>query len=290
MRITALLLTLTIAVSACIPSGPETTTESTNSGDNAVNDSVDYVAYTELLKTYVDDNGLVNYAELQKNRAPLDAFVASFAQLSTESFNAWSDDAKIAFWFNAYNAITLQAIIDNYPIKKGGLIKGLRFPDNSIRQIDGVWDKMTTRIMDRDLTLDNIEHDILRVEYDEPRLHAALVCAAISCPPLRQEAYTAARLDEQLSDQSMRFVSSDKGLRIDPDKKKVFLSKILDWYGDDFVRMYNTAETISGHGKKVNAILDYARTYTYASAADYIAGEKYDVEYLDYDWTLNEQQ
>lgn len=286
MRIATLLFSLSLLCTACTPSGSSSTSSADGVGSS---DAVDHAPYTKLLKAYVDDKGLVNYAELQKNRAPLDAFIASFAQLDPTAFDDWSDESKIAFWINAYNAITLKYIIDHYPIKKGGIIKGLRFPDNSIRQIDGVWTKLTTRIMDRDLTLDAIEHEILRKEFREPRIHAALVCAAKSCPPLRQEAFTAARLEEQLSDQSTRFMSSDKGIKIDPDNEKLYLTSILDWFKDDFVDQYNASETISGHGKKVNATLDYTRMYTYAKAADYIQNADYDVDYLDYDWSLNEQ-
>lgn len=292
MRLTAVLIALTLLCAACIPSsndsGPATGAKS--SEGSSVNANLDYGAYTKLLTTYVDDDGLVNYEELQKNRAPLDAFVTSFAQVQPATYETWSKETKIAFWINAYNAITLKAIIDNYPIKKGGLIKGIRYPDNSIRQIDGVWDKMTTRILNKDLTLDAIEHDILRKQFEEPRIHAALVCAAMSCPPLRREAFSAAKLEEQLTDQSIRFMSRDNSLRIDPDNKKVYLSEILDWFEDDFVGHYNTGDTIKGHGKKVNAALDYARAHTYATAAEYIANEKYDVAYIDYDWSLNEQK
>mgnify|MGYP001823553073 CR=1 FL=1 len=156
--------------------------------------------YASVLEEYVDVNGMVDYAGLQANREPLDAYIRSLAQPDTDG---WSEQEWIAFWINAYNARTLQVVIDHYPIENTRWLQ----PKDGIRQISGAWDKLTAPILEKDRTLDEIEHDILRKEYNEPRIHMALVCAARSCPKLRNEPYVGEMLDEQLADQSRDFLS-----------------------------------------------------------------------------------
>jgi hypothetical protein len=246
-------------------------------------------AVDALFHEYVDERGRVAYRRLKEDRAPLDGFVASLGTLDAAAIAGWPDAARVAFWINAYNAITLQRILDRYPITRGGIVAGLRFPENSIRQIDGVWDKMTTTIAGREMTLDHIEHEILRKEFREPRVHAALVCAAKGCPPLRSEAYTAEKLAAQLDDQSRRFLASPNRFKIDREKKIVRLSPILKWYGGDFAGVYNAANAIKGHSTDENAVLEYASRYVGPDDAKFLLGESYRVEFMDYDWSLNEQ-
>lgn len=248
-----------------------------------------YEIYDAVLQAYVDDQGLVDYQSLHANRSDLDAFNASMARLSPKEFEAWPEQERLAFWINAYNAITLERIIDHYPIKKGGVIAGFRYPHNSIRQIPGVWKKLTNTVMGEEITLDSIEHDMLRAKFKEPRIHVALVCAALSCPPLRNEAFVAGRLDEQLDDQSRRFLSNDTRFRIDRAKKRVYLSAILDWFGKDFAGIYNTGGKIAAHSKTEGAALEYASRYVSDEDVQFILSENYSVTFLDYDWTLNER-
>lgn len=248
-----------------------------------------YEAYDALLRDYVDERGLVDYPSLQAKRSDLDGFIRSMATLSRKAFEAWTEAERLAFWINAYNAITLERIIDHYPIKKGGLIAGLRYPANSIRQIPGVWKKLANTIMGEEITLEGIEHDILRVQFREPRIHAAIVCAALSCPPLRNEAFRAERLEEQLDDQSRKFLAKETRFRIDLEKKRVYLSSILDWFGEDFVGVYNTDGELTKHGKTKGAALEYVSRHVSDEDAQFLLSSGYSVSFLDYDWTLNEQ-
>ncbi|MHC4703653.1 MAG: DUF547 domain-containing protein, partial [Planctomycetota bacterium] len=148
----------------------------------------DYSDYDSVLKAFVNDKAMVNYAGLKAKRRQLDEFAASMGKLTSEAYENWNDKDKVAFWLNAYNALTLKAIIDNYPIKSS-FFRSRVYPKNSIRQIPGVWKKMTFKVMGKDLTLNHIEHEILRKKFDEPRIHMAMVCAAMGCPPLRYEPY-----------------------------------------------------------------------------------------------------
>ena len=270
-------------------SAREAVVNETTSSEARQKNGFNYETYDAVLEAYVDDHGLVDYRSLQANRSDLDAFNGSMARLSRKEFDAWTEQERLAFWINAYNSITLERIIDHYPIKKGGLIARFRYPANSIQQIPGVWKELTNTVMGEEITLESIEHDILRVKFREPRIHAAIVCAALSCPPLRNKAFVAERLDEQLDDQSRRFLSKDSRFRIDRAKKRVYLSSILDWFGKDFVGIYNTGGKLSAHSKTEDAALEYVRRYVSDEDAQFILSDNYSVAFLDYDWTLNEK-
>lgn len=275
-------------VSGAAPRG-ETVVSETAGIEAGQESGFGYEIYDAMLRTYVDDDGLVDYRSLKANRSDLDAFNASLARLSRKEFEAWPEQERLAFWINAYNAITLERIIDHYPIKKGGVIAGLRYPANSIRQIPGVWKELTNTVMGEAITLESIEHDVLRVKFKEPRIHAAIVCAALSCPPLRNEAFVAGRLDEQLDDQSRRFLSKNSRFRIDRAKRRVHLSPILDWFGKDFAGIYNTGGEVVAHGKTKGAALEYVSRYVNDEDAQFILSDSYSVAFLDYDWTLNDK-
>ena len=251
--------------------------------------TLDYAAYSRVLAKYVDDSGMVAYGALKTDRGELDAFSKSLGDLSPQVFEKWSEPEKIAFWINAYNALTLKAIVDHYPIEPS-FVASLRFPKNSIRQISGVWDKLHFKVMGRDMTLDEIEHSRLRRNFNEPRIHVALVCAAMGCPSLRNEPFTGARLDEQLGDQTSRFLGNQSKFRIDRSDGNVYLSSIFSWFGDDFVRTYGADKNFAGHKDAERAVLNYISGHLKASDAEYLRSGDYDIEYLDYDWTLNEQR
>lgn len=257
-------------------------------GPAAEKEELDYSGYAEILKTYVDDNGMVNYRGLKANRTKLDRFIAGLGSLSPAAYQKWSTTERIAFWINAYNAITLRAIIDHYPIKASGL-GALRYPKNSIRQIPGVWKKLTFRVKGEKWTLDRIEHTALRGWYNEPRIHMALVCAAISCPPLQNEPFYAAKLDAQFDAQTRRFLAQPKNFRIDRKNKTVYLSSIFKWFGNDFIKTYGTKKSFAKQNKSQKAVLNYLAEFLDRSDAKYLRTKKYKVKYLKYDWSLNKQ-
>ncbi len=236
---------------------------------------------------YVDHDGMVNYKALKGQRDRLDSFCRLIANLDRQKFDKWTRNDKVAFWINAYNALTLKAIIDNYPIK-ARLFKSLTYPKNSIRQIPGVWDKRQFLVMGQKMTLDQVEHRILREQFKEPRIHVALVCAARSCPPLRSVPYVSKKLDQQFDDQARKFLSQPTNFRVDKKAKKVYLSKIFQWFGKDFVTIYKPAQGFTGHGEAQRSVLNFVSKYLSAGDAEYLRTGKYKVLYLDYDWTLNE--
>jgi hypothetical protein len=145
-------------------------------------------AFDHQCRTYASvlDGSLVGsrvgYGRLASDRVALDAAVDELAAVSREAFDAWSRAHQLVYWINAYNVLTLRVIVDHYPIRGSWLSL---YPRSSIRQIDGVWDAITWQAGGRRVTLDQIEHDILRPTFAEPLVHFAINCAALSCPPLR---------------------------------------------------------------------------------------------------------
>ncbi len=252
----------------------------------------DYSDYRKVLRDNVDELGRVNYRKLKALHHDLDHFLESISELQYEVYEKWNDDEKIAFWINCYNAITLKAVIDHYPIKSSWLTV-FRYRKKSVRHITGMWNKLKFPVLGKDMTLDNIEHDVLRKNFKEARIHMSLVCAARGCPQLRNEPYTGIMLDSQLNDQSDKFVNNWWKVQVIPDKKLVRLSAIFKWNSNDFLdkyRLASTANTDLGHFKQDRiAVLNFISQYLNKAEAEYILSGKYRVEFIMYDWTINEK-
>jgi len=231
-----------------------------------------YPGWNQMLNKFVQNNG-VNYSALKQDQAQLDAFLESIASLQRKEYENWNKEQQIAFWVNAYNAITLKVIIDHYPLKRRGLT-GLAFPSNSIRQIPGVWDKISHRVLEKETTLNEIEHEILRKQFQDPRIHFALVCASIGCPVLRDEPFQADLLDDQLDEQIRQFLATPEKFRYDKAKNTLYLSPIFKWFKKDF--------------EQTDGIVQFIKKYVPENVASTIS-EKSKIEWLDYDWSLNER-
>lgn len=236
----------------------------------------DYASYGKALTAYVDAQGSVGYRGLKAQPQDLEAFLQSIAQLSPADYQGRTNDEKIAFWINAYNALTLKAIIDRYPVK-------------SIREIDGIWKKVQFTVMGKAMTLDAIEHEVLRAQFKEPRIHAALVCAAKSCPPLRNEPYHGSTLNDQLEDQMRKFLSRPTSFNVDPKANTVFLSEVFKWFGEDFVRVSGSEIAIPGLDDKESAVMKIVIRYVRPEIGDSLLRGGYRIEHLPYDWSLNER-
>ena len=236
---------------------------------------LNYEAYALVLRTYVNSNGLVNYSALQANPQQLKDFVAAIGAVSPNTYAAWSDKEKIAFLINAYNAITLESIIKEQPLKK------------RIKDIFGVWNVKSHPVVGEPTTLDALEHQILRKKFNEPRIHAALVCAALSCPPLRQEPYTGEKLGAQLDDQVSKWLST-QGLQIDRAQNRVSISSIFKWFGEDWQKQYSADDKFVGSAKE-RAALNFISNYVSPQDREYLAQGNYKLDYLNYDWSLNRQ-
>lgn len=249
-----------------------------------------YAAYNALLSRYVSE-GKVNYKGFIESRSELETFLQSMGAVDPEELETWSEQEKLAFWINAYNAFTIKAIIDNYPIKRSFSLIGIFYaPSNSILQIKGVWDKLQYRVAGRLITLGDIEHEILRKDFNEPRIHMAIVCASISCPDLVNEAYTGDKIEEQLKEASVRFVNNpDKGAFVDKEDGRVKVSRIFKWFGEDFTKNYGKPVRFRDESLVNNSVLNFVSEYL---VSDNQKGFKdkgdFKFGYLKYDWNLND--
>lgn len=224
---------------------------------------VDHGAYDKLLKKYVNDQGLVNYKGFKADQPALTQYLALLSK--TPPAASWPKADQMAYWINAYNAYTIQLILTHYPVKS---IKDI----GSSVQIPFVttpWAAKFFTIGGTKMSLDNIEHGTLRKHYHDPRIHFALVCAALSCPRLRNEAYTSAQLDRQLDDQGRNFLNNPAKNK--PGKTTAQLSKYFDWYKGDW----------NANGQSVVAWVNKYSTTQLALDAQ--------ISFLDYNWKLNEQ-
>jgi hypothetical protein len=187
---------------------------------------VDHSAFDALLHAHVTAEGRVDYDAFARSRE----FRSYLDRLAQASLEGQGEKDRLAFWTNAYNAYTIEQVNAH----------GERVSIRNIRTslggapIEGPWSEKMARAAGRTLTLDEVEREVIRKEFHEPRIHFALVCAAVSCPPLRREAYTGARLDEQLDAQARAFLASPERNRVDAASRTVFLSPVFGWYREDF--------------------------------------------------------
>ncbi len=232
-------------------------------------------AWDKLLQKHVNDKGLVDYdALIEKDRKALESYLNDLGHVSRRQYKAWTRNQKLAYLINAYNAYTIKAIIDHYPIQPSGLAR-FRFPKNSIRQIPGVWDKLKFAVAGEKMTLNEMEHEEMRAKLKEPRIHFAIVCASIGCPLLRNHAFTAENLDTELDRAAKAFMRNPDKVRIDRDDKELHLSRIFKWFGEDF--------------EKAGGVAAFVARYLPDSDAAYVKPNDLDIEWLDYDWSLNAQ-
>lgn len=241
--------------------------------------------FSAELKKYVVD-GLVNYTDWKKDRQGLDDYLAALSKVSKEDYEKLSKDEKIIFWINGYNAFTIKLVLDNYPIK------GTKdyYPANSIRQIDGFWENNSIELAGRKVTLESMEHDVLRRDFLEPRVHFAVVPAAKGCARLRDKAYSTADLNESLNAVTLEFLSNPKNVRVDTDKNLIYVSQLFKWFPLDFAN-------VVGLGKRFPPPTDdeIVAAYVLMKAPSAVQlnispenAKKYRVVYQEYDWSLND--
>ena len=242
----------------------------------------------DVLSTYVNDKGLVDYKTLRRKRLSLVDVLGEFAALDPNSYASWSEADRLAFWINAHNMCTLKAVIDNYPIEPSRF-KVIFYPPNSIMQISGFWEKADYRIMGENYSLNEIENKIIRAQFAEPRVCFALSYASLGCAPLRREPYYGKNLDKQLDDQAKIFLDSDKGMKIDRDGSVVDLSAIFQWYSKEFIAKYPPAKEFIDKDSAEAAVLTYVSTQIPKKDSDWLLRKIFTVRYMRYDWMLNEQ-
>lgn len=232
------------------------------------------------VKTFNNGNAsAVDYTALKAEQAALKAYLGTLSAVSEAEYGKWSKPQRLAFLINAYNAFTVELIVTKYPDLE------------SIKDLGSVfsspWKKKFFTLLGQERHLDDIEHGLIRAPgaFDDPRIHAGVVCASIGCPMLRPEAFTAEKLDAQLDDGMKRFLADGTRNRYDAASGRLQVSKIFDWYGKDFEKGHKGYDslktTFARHAAQLAA--------TPEAQAKVRAGD-YKLEFLDYDWKLNDSR
>lgn len=231
-------------------------------------ETVDHSAWNRLLTSYVSVDGAeihrVDYRSFTAgDRSGLAAYIASLEAIDPSTLD---QHEQLAFWINLYNAQTVELILDNYPV-------------DSIRDISsglfslGPWDQELVTVAGRKLSLNDIEHGIIRPVYRDPRIHYALNCAAVSCPNLAPKAYTGDTLEAVLTAAEVAFVNDPRGVRIDGDR--LILSSIYNWFREDF-------------GASEADVIARLKKFAKGDTAEALAN-RIKVDSFEYDWALNEK-
>lgn len=214
----------------------------------------DHADWDAVLRVRVNDLGEFDYSGLAQDRMRFDRYLKRLAATSPDSDPAAfpTDEERIAYWINAYNALTVEGVLRAYPVR-------------SVRKLDKFFKQPAYELGRRTVSLDDVEHEILRKRFSEPRIHFALVCASVSCPRLAPFAFTGAKLDDQLDSRARLFVSERRNVLVD--SGAVTLSKIFDWFSGDFKPAGGVPAFITAHG------------------GPNLAGKR--LRYRSYDWSLN---
>lgn len=222
--------------------------------------AVDHGPWSTLLARYVDAQGRIAYRDLQTNdRATFDAYLATLAHAQTDGM---TEAEEKAFWINAYNAVIVSGILQGYTAE-------------SLLARKRLFSWFTVRIAGKDRTPDEIEHQILRKKFHDPRVHFTIVCASSSCPQLRREAYLPERLDAQLDEATQAFLHDPTRNHLD--EQPVALSRIFEWFAADFI---NSAGSVAA----------FVRRFVPKNKRGLLNLTDSDLRYLEYDWTLNAQE
>lgn len=224
---------------------------SANSQDKSNN--FDHSKWDLLLSKHVTNEGQVNYKGIKNELISLDNYLSQLSSATIDR-KTWSKEEQMAFWINAYNAFTVKLILDNYPLK-------------SINDLNKPWDKKFFSINGKKMSLNYIEHEILRKQFNEPRIHFAIVCASYSCPLLLNKAYTGELLVTQLKEQTIMFLNDKKRNIINVEKAQ--LSQIFNWFQGDFTKK----------GSLIEFINQYSKTKITTDTK---------ITFLKYNWSLNE--
>jgi len=237
--------------------------------------------YDEILDTFVRD-GLVYYRALKTERGRFDAYVASLGAVDADKLPR---EEQIAFWLNAYNAIVLATVIDHYPIQK----HSNQYPQPSIRQIPGAFERTPHHVGGKTLTLDQIEQTVLS-GYHDPRLYFAIARGSVGGGRLRSEAFTPSRLEAQLTEVQNECSSRPGCVQVDRGANIVRASPIFSWREKDFIGAYAAAAAAAFAERSPieRAILAYAQPKLLTTEREFLAANAFKVEFKAYDWSLND--
>lgn len=291
----------TVAEQQTEPAAPESTDQQTPDAVAAAQDEDapwqpkdDSVAklYASFGKIFTDqfinENGDVDYALLRRKRSYLYETASLLEQIHPAVVMSMSRNERIAFWINTHNACMLKAIVENYPIQPKWYM--ILYPANSVLHISGLWDKVFFKIMGLEYNLKEIRNDLLLNRYKDPRICFALTDGARGGAILRQEPYWPNRLDEQLTDQTNRFLALDRGFRLNTQENAVYLSNVFVMNRDVFLLSeYASILKFRARKPEERAWLNFLVAFLPKEQGAYLESNDVAIKFIPFDWTLNEQ-
>ena len=273
---------LAIIFSGCATIGPDLPQDETVSYQEKI---FSHDQFDAVLARSVDNQGKVDYRLLKENHQDLDAYLHQVAAVSPDSHPELflTQDHKLAYWINAYNAYVIKAVLVHFPIKSVLDIEppALLFflPDTA-----GFFLFQRFEFGGKTTNLYYLENKVIRKRFQDPRIHFAVNCASISCPHLPQKAFTGHRLDDQLQAETLKFLSQDRNVRIDHENETIWLSSIFNWYESDFKDPSGQNQQNDG-----SPLISYILNHSPPDKADELkeVADKYSIEFIPYDWLLN---
>ena len=235
-------------------------------GQNSVDHT--HALFDEVLKEFTVvkyKTVFIDYKRLSRDTKKLDRYLKQLESISYIDLQKLSREKRLAFWINSYNAYTFKLVANKYPIDSIKDIKSGDFWNRLFRK--GPWKLKFIPMFGMKMSLDDIEHGVLRPKYNEPRIHFAINCASIGCPPLRREAFVHDRIEEQLEDSTINFLKDKNYNEVQDDEMEV--SKVFKWFGEDFEKKYGSVQ---------NFIIEKLK----------LPKKEYDLDYKSYDWDLND--
>ena len=231
----------------------------------------------------------MDYGALRRRRLDLKPLLMKLDELDPNAYERWSREEKLAFWINVYNLKMLDIISRNYPIQSSWWLR-LTWPPDDIRHISGIWTDFKLVVMDEEFTLAEIERRLFQKTFDDPRVYLALMYASQSSPLLRRQPYRGENLDPSLDEQVRRFLSGPRGLLIDRRNMVVRLSALFKpaWWGKEFVHRYGTDKKFKACDPETRAVLNFITGYVSRDDVYFLEVENYTVEYMNFDWRLND--
>lgn len=276
-RTLAAIITVSTCIgSTCAPAAPAVATAFDSS----------HSLLSKDLKRYVH-NGRVNYTLWSGKQEQLTRYLQALADLSPEQYKALSLEEKKALWVNAYNAMTIKIVLDHYPIKGSNN----HYPPDSLRQIENVWESATYPVAGRKVNLYQIEHDILRRELSDARLHFVVVCAALGCPLLRNTAYTGGTIEKDLENAEKRYLADTNNVEIDFTRKSLKVSTLFKWFPLDFAALAGLRHISFPPPRDDEIVSRYilSRLPDDARKRNNVdISQPYSVFYRPFDWALND--
>ena len=254
-----------------------TPTRAAQATEYSIKEPFNHSAWDQFLKKYVNEEGEVNYRGVKENPQLLNAYLKKIHRLeSSVVFTQWPREEGLALWLNAYHAALISFVIQHYPLRE-------------INDIPGAWDLSILKMKKEYFSLNDIRASCLIGVFHDEKIDIALSCGAKSCPKMRREAFTGPKVEGQLFMIAREFVNNEAYVQVEPEKSKVEISQLFDWYGADFKLDFGRAENEKNMNPQVFAVLSFLAHYLEdAGKINFLEEGEYKVKYLPFDWSLNE--